>query len=143
PDDRVWLQVEETRPPPALGVVQKVIEREWSKPMPQIVGARVVLFESAAPGQSTTRPANGAAERVWFIMLGNATILAYDGRSWLVQQHPNVLTGEVPNHGRPDRGAPCCLAAGCAFFPDATGVLVFDGSHWSSETIANRPNAGS
>ena len=75
PDDRAWLEMRAGRGPYDSAWMRRQIEREFSKPVPQLTGAVPVLFE---PGG-----------RIWFLCDGQGVLLGYDGRTWIEREHPS------------------------------------------------------
>jgi len=80
PDDRPWylLNSSDTLPQLRLADIKKVVEREFSKPSPQLRGVGMVFFEAA----ERTGPGSKKLKRVWIVCEKNRTLLGYDGTKW-------------------------------------------------------------
>lgn len=118
PDGRIWYQLRHPARKEKLDVVRRVIEREFRKKSPQLYGAQPVLFE---PGG-----------RVWFRTHSQSTLLAYDGKAWIVHPSPGELwtIGNCPGHGRFYGAGYNCIVAGKLFFVGCQGIEWFDGKAW-------------
>ena len=121
PDGRTWYQLRRPRGMTALQERQ-IITKQFRRPDPLIVGARIVLFE---PGG-----------RVWF-RDGRDAIIGFDGRTWLERRPPkdHYFAGAAPNHGRGRTRACNAFAKGRAFFVDSHGVHGYDGKAWSYQAF--------
>lgn len=125
PDHRIWFKRTSGRPVDTPENVRRVIEREFRKDLPHIMGAAPVLFE---PGG-----------RVWFrLSAWNAPelLMGYDGQGWVERtaEEPRRFTGHCPGHdlgaGHSRYSSPAWVD-GCAFFADHGGVHCFDGKEWT------------
>lgn len=131
PHDRVWYQLHEPTQAVDLATVRAIIKREFTRPAPQIVGARPVLFE---PGG-----------RVWFAALSESVLLGYDGKAF-VEKHADTkhsFPGNCPNHGRVTGGDYNLFAANTAFFLESHGVIAFSGEEWAYQQMTETPPRGS
>lgn len=117
PDDRIWIELDGADVEPAAA--KETIAREFSRPVPHLVGVRPVLFE---PGG-----------RVWFSSRTNRFLLGHDGREWVEKQigPTRWFTGACPGNSREAWQLSNQVAGGRVFFPETHGVHVFDGRAWS------------
>ncbi len=135
PDGRIWFQCgpKYYEDAPALSEIQRRIEDEFSRPMPQIFGATILLFE---PGG-----------RVWFYVRPHATFLGYDGSQWIC--HPVDERQQQPGCRCATRGGlfdnrTHRFAGGTAWFLARSGIHRFDGEKWFfQEMIKDKAGAGS
>ena len=131
PDQRTWyeLRYEPWPMPIDWAHLRGIIEREFRKDSPQVLGVRPVLFES-----------NG---RVWFGgTYSPSMLLGYDGHTWIehAAEKGHYFEAILPNHGRMEGEAPAVELAGKLFFPDNRGVHCFDGKTWTyKEFLGPRP----
>ncbi|HET6441528.1 MAG TPA: hypothetical protein VFH53_04050, partial [Phycisphaerae bacterium] len=127
PDERIWYELRYEAWPIDWAHLRGVIEREFRKEAPQVLGVRPVLFES-----------NG---RVWFSDI-YSMLLGYDGHTWIehAAEKKHYFEDILPNHGRREGETPAVELAGTLFFPDNRGVHCFDGKTWTyKEFLGPRP----
>src|SRR4051812_28436375 len=104
PDDRAWFEVEDPRFADDFATIQKLVEREFKRPMPQLFGTRPILFEPDG--------------RVWFHMGYSSVLAGYDGKEWITYdtrtKYPQF--GNAPNHGDVGYHGHNLLVGGVRFF---------------------------
>ncbi|MBA4387365.1 MAG: hypothetical protein C0404_05250 [Verrucomicrobia bacterium] len=129
PDQRIWYELDSTGTEnPEL--VRRIIRDEFTKPAPQLFGARPVLFE---PGG-----------RVWFVTKVERTLIGFDGKDMVERQveFPRLFKGDCPNHGRRIGREHNQFLESTSFFVESFGVLTFSGGNWAYQQLAATNTTG-
>ncbi|MDX1564599.1 MAG: hypothetical protein R3236_04290, partial [Phycisphaeraceae bacterium] len=108
PRGRVWLALARPAGRWTLEQAKAVVEREFKRPMPQIIGMHLLGWETA--------------ERVWFQFEkkpdGDRFLLGYNGRNWVEKS--------VSTH---EHGPPLALEQH-VLFPTRSGIVVRKDNEW-------------
>ena len=143
PDGRAWLQfsaatgrfapaiVPYGTAGPTLPEIKRDIAAEFAQTSPQVRNCTLCLIE---PGG-----------RAWYWASQHATLLGYDGKTWIDYVIPSVSDTEAVRC--PTRGAladgRCNVSAGSAcWFALGGSVHRFDGAKWSRERVTRTPAQG-
>ena len=79
PDGRVWyLMAAPAAQDLRQSAVRQVVEREFSKPSPQLQGVKFVFFDPRG-----TRTKHIRLKRLWMMCRRDQVLLGYDGKEWI------------------------------------------------------------
>lgn len=143
PDGRAWLQFSDAAgrfapamvrygtTGPTMPEIKRDIAAEFAQSSPQVRSCTLCLIE---PGG-----------RSWYWAPQHATLLGYDGKTWIDYVIPNVSETQVARC--PTRGAladgRCNVSAGSAsWFAFGGSVHRFDGVKWSRQRVTYSPAQG-
>jgi hypothetical protein len=129
PDGRAWFQFHTAdnftgRAGPTLPAIKEDIAAEFAQPSPQVRCCTLCLLE---PGG-----------RAWYWVWQHATLLGYDGKTWIEHVIPVVSegqTGYCRTRGALADGRYNLWAGSAAWFVIGSSVYRFDGANWSRQRV--------
>jgi len=140
PDGRVWFQLRiepfyngrvNGKDAPTLPLIKEEIAAEFTQSSPQVRDCTLCLIE---PGG-----------RAWYWVARHATLLGYDGKTWIDYVIPAVSEGQTAfcrTRGALADGRCNLWAGSAAWFVIGNSVYRFDGASWSRQRVARSSAPG-